>query len=354
MVAPVSGPFSSTVNDYLSTTSRTRFRQAAPYNLPLPYTYTRYEGYDRQWNSEGVGYDSGKIKNTSFSFWSLPNAAQVYANAYNLAYENLQGQLGDTAGWAENFAQIGKSRQMFVERSVQAANFFGNMRRGMFHHAAKALRTPVPSRVSHKKALSQNILEFEYGLKPLISDLQSSLGVMTSDVHPRRIIGRSNDYIQVVTVNSGFGYFEKTVSKGKVGVRIYADVKILNPNLFLGQQLGLFDLALPWKLMPFSFIVDWFVNVEQVVSSLGDGFAVTMTNGHYSWKGESSTNRETRTEYQISGWNHSAGSSRHITAVEHSRTMGIPGPSLIVKPFRGFSIQRGIQAISLVLAVLGK
>lgn len=363
MVAPVTGPFTSFPTEPFADNYRRGYRQKMPVDRPLEYRMYRYYGssYTVSWlNSNEVSNPPSKEAN--FSISSDPSYATRRQAAYNLAYERLRNMAMDTAGWAENLAQINKSRQMINDRAAQLGRFVMALRKGRFNVAARTLRTARPSGVSHGKALAQNFLEFEYGVKPLIKDIQESCKVLTGDPFDRPIRSQASDRItKLVRASGSFGsnpvysYVQRDATTGTLQLRLRATMRVTSPNLLLANQLGFIDLALPWKLVPFSFVVDWFVNVEQVISSFTDWYGVTLLDPHVSEfrKGQLSQYYWQNASY-TSGSNEGFRTIKDKDSVEFDRTMGIPGPSLVMKPFKGFSLERGLQAISLVLSVFGK
>lgn len=364
MANPVTGPFTSFPSEPFADNYRYGFRQKMPIDRPLEYRFYRYYGTSStvSWAGDAVSY-SPPTKEANFNISSMPDYAARRAACYNLAYERLRSQAYDHAGWAENFAQFGKSAQMVVGRLEQISQFSKAVSHRRFRDAARILRTPLPSGVSNRKAVSQNFLEYEYGLKPLISDIQTSLEILTNDLSfNKRIRGRATErFVSNVRTGGGFGsnptysYFQYDIIDGFLTITCRATLKVTNPNLYLANQLGLIDPALPWKLIPFSFIVDWFVNVEQVISSYTDWFGVTLLDPHYS---EYRIGKKLSYYFQdasyTSGYSEGFRTVRDKDSVEFDRVMGIPGPSLVVKPFRGFSVERGLQAAALILSVLGR
>lgn len=361
---PISGPFFEHITTPKSSKRIWRFRQARPYNIPAPYQVWYIEGWDRSVYSSLNGYsDSGEVPNLSFSVaGNMPDYGRHRAAAINAAYASLQGKVGDTAGWAENLAQFGKSVDMINNRAVTLLKAFKYIRSGQFGKAAKALSSPPPKGVSRYKHLSRNILEWEYGWSPLVSDISASTKILTeTDFNPRRVKGSGHGFAQVVTnsrsggMNAGSVYSETQVFR--IRARCQADVRITNPNLYLAGAMGLIDPALPWKLVPFSFLVDWFVNVEQVLSACSTFLGVSIANSCQSvhetgsmrvfsntwfpeWYGPSST--------YITGTT-TATSFRERR--DYWRQTGLPNPTLVVRPFSGFSLQRGIQALALIGAI---
>lgn len=365
MVAPVSGPFVKFPSEPFADNYRSGYRQKMPLDRPLAYRMYRYYGTRsvNWWTTSNTFGSDPPVKESNFSLNSLPEFARLRQHAYNQAYEKLKtsSQAGG-AGWAENLAQINKSRQLVNQRSVQLATFVKHLVAKDFKRAARTLRTPVPSKVSNRKAVSQNFLEFEYGVKPVVSDLKESLDIITGDPFERAVRGRASEYIrklQVVNYSAGSNpkqiLTQRIRTEGVITVTCRATMRVLNPNAYLANQLGLIDPALPWKLIPFSFIVDWFVNVEQVISSVTDWYGVQLLNPHVTdfVTGTYHDYFSNTLEY-LNGTSSGSVTVLDKESVTMDRVMGLPSPAIIVKPFKGFSIQRGAQAIALVLSVLGK
>ncbi len=338
--------------------------QAKPYVHPLPYEMSYLYGRrsDRL-TFTGAADIVEDVKSLDFDLWTDPIAGPHWTPLRNLAYERLRSQLGPKSGWAENIAQINKTRSTVIQRSVQIANFVTALRLGSFGAAARALRTPIPSDVSRRKAVSQNFLEFEYGVKPLFQDLVSSVETLTSFPEVRRQLrGRASQTVHSLdrARSSGptFNNYNFTVVKGEIGCSMQTTAVISNPNLFLANQLGLIDLALPWKLIPFSFVVDWFVNVEQVISSVTDWYGVTLQDSQMTWWSKGIKEHRIRNyswNYStIPYWDQTFTRDFERESVHVQRLLGFPGPTLTVKPFKGFSMERGAQALALVLSVFGK
>lgn len=365
MVAPVTGPFAKFPSYPFADAFQRGYRQAMPVDRPL--SYEMYWVYGRR---HDVSTMTGQptiiedVKSADFDLFNDPLATKKFITCRNQAYERLRSQLGATAGWAENLAQIGKTRQSIIQRATQLGSFASAIRKGRFADAARVLRTPIPSGVSNRKAAAQNFLEFEYGWKPLFSDLVSSADALTSFPEIRiPLYGKSTDVINTLVRNRSSGptwnNYSFTVVNGVVGVKLQTVARIVNPNLFLANQLGVIDFALPWKLIPFSFVVDWFVNVEQVISSVSDWYGVELLHPHTTYfakghKMDVSRNYAWSGPGVIPGWASSFTRDHERDSVHMSRELGISGPTLAMKPFRGFSLERGAQALSLVLSVLGK
>jgi len=366
MVAPVTGPFITSTGTSQWTEYVVSYRQQRPYTLTTEYRHEWTGGSTRSVHSDPsvsydntVGYTNFNPETDSDLGWQ-----RQYDAAYSQAYERLKNAVGDNAGWAENLAQFGKTMESTNDRLGQLVRFTTALKRRNFRAAARALRSPKPDRVTLKKSFASNFLEWEYGWSPLLKDISSSLKILTeTDFGSHKVRGSasaSGSYFNRTSGTQLQGTWFQVDSKGfELKVRVFALAQIVNPNLYLAGSMGIIDPALPWKLVPFSFVVDWFVNVEQVISSLTPFLGVSLTRqgvSHFT-TGRYSSNYvgEAYRYFSLPFGYYSTvldNTSTNATAKFYKRVPGIPSPSLVVKPFKGFSPERGAQALSLIVANL--
>lgn len=365
MVAPVSGPYTKTSTGPFMDKSSRGYRQAPPYNLALAYehneSYGKTDFYD--WNSGGGYATYGPFKENNWSLWSIYGYQRHWDACYSRAYEQYRSNVysAGQAGLAEALAQQNQARQMIVQRLSQIANAAVAVKKCDFKRAAKILRTPVPKKVSNRKAASQNFLEYHFGWQPLMQDVENSVKLLVSDPPTRfKCRGRATEAIQTRYNNviDNPWYFQRWNSSedGQLVMLIQGEITVTNPNLFLASSLGLIDAALPWKLIPFSFVIDWFVNVEQVLSSLSDFYGLSTGNAMYSWKfvGTYNEHIDSTNRSPSDPWKYGRVTTRVKRCAQGGRSLGIPSPSLHLKPFRGLSVTRGITSIALILSVFSK
>lgn len=374
MANPITGPFvTGTYSGIHTTDLQVKYKQARPFNQPLPYTRQVYTGSREDWSNvyksapDGGTYIDvihvGPIKDVTWGPQSMPGYGTYRDHTTNRAYEKLKGKVSNSAGWAETIAQASSARDMFNLRANQVwsiVRFLG----GRGKPPASLVNGPMSQKdlnaIQKAKKPSSTFLEVEYGWRPLISDIASSIQIMCSDpgaqVHSASASSSWQDLVTSYT-GDGYGTYTRFVEKVRcdLRVRMGAEFVVSNPNLFLASRLGLIDPALPWKLIPYSFVVDWFINVEQVASSISDWFGLsvskpytTVTAKAFREENHASANKS----LIVSGFDTSNGYVENV-GVEVNRTLGLTGPVLTVKPFRGFSIERGLQAIALVITGLG-
>ncbi len=366
MVAPVTGPFTHLdVTDPFRIFVRYGYRQAKPFDLPLPVDTSDNWGKTRTYYLFGSGFE---IVNPWVGYPTFEASndgdlklASLAQNAYNRAFGKFGAEISDTAGWGENFAQWRAASSMVNERLTQFLRFLNALRKFNFRKAAHVLRMEhKPHGVSRRKRWQDNFLEFEYGWRPLLSDISSSINILTNvDFGTRKVSKAARESASFTDKTVVFGYVSgngvqrrNRQKDGYVKVKLSARVRITNPNLYLAGAMGVIDPALPWKLVPYSFVVDWFVNVEQVLSSLTGFLGVQLEHPYWSQYFYATNRHHDVADYQDGQPTHEEifveRKSTHFY-----RYVGIPGPQLIIRPFKGFSLERGLQAIALIVGAFG-
>lgn len=346
MVAPVTGPLSRTNQLVYVEDNAARFydykmwyRQKKPYNLPL--SYDRRVGYYRR-----SSYPMGQSASSLCNIWVVNPPYQPLQEAKSKAWSNF---LADVAAKAEIGNSLAEGRQalsMVSARLLQIAKFAKHLNRFEFEKARRdlSLTKKQTDRWSKDRTAANMFLEVHFGWSPLVGDIYDGLEVLSSPWKDHVAVGRGqNTGLYEDKSNwppqAMWSYGYKAVYKCKV--RYSAHVSVSNPNLALANQLGLINpIATAWELVPYSFVVDWFVNVGQFLNSWSDliGYSITSPTtttlatltytGKYKWD----TIRE------------ESGEAFHL-----GRDLALNQGSLYIKPFRGFSVTRGVTAAALLM-----
>lgn len=366
MVSPVVGPITKPVQDtyvkYLDINGtprsvlvkrveRTGYRQKKPYNLNLPAYHLSQIAREGPADSRSPSAPPSVQSYGNLIWWD--NAA-ARADAYNQAYARLVGAMGENAGMAINLAQHKQSMSMISTRALQLYNFTRHLRRFEFSRAADDLgisRKRVRDLTLRKEAkgLGNNWLEFHFGWSPLIHDVGTAIDILQSPVPPSRISGFGRGSASLVQktkpVNTNYVNY---VRKFDIKIRLGAEISVSNPNLWLANRLGFVNPAtVLWDSVPFSFVVDWFVNVSQVIGSYTDFAGVSVQNSYNTvfW----------RSQYYEDWSVFKPVYTKKVGGVNTSmtRSYGIgSGPILKVKKPWQVSATRGATAISLLLQQL--
>lgn len=148
---------------------------------------------------------------------------------------------------------------------------------------AGALRSLTSKKARAKRyydrKASEVYLEGVFGWLPLMQDIHNAAKVLSDGMPPSRVRKRmrattsyklpaahTNAYVQV-----------------NAGVQIGCTLRIDNPNVALLNNLGLLNPAsVAWELVPYSFVLDWFVPVGTYLNSLNDTIGFSVDQAFYT------------------------------------------------------------------------
>lgn len=373
MTLPVTGPFIVQVNGTTGTDKeyyswKSGYRQRRPYDLTL--------AFERKVATGGtVGsppYGCGSVLPPGYM------DAINWSDATNKLLDKFKGKLGEEAGMAVNILERKQSLAMIATRGAQMGAFVLALSRLNFVRAASILRmSAVPKGASVRKSVANNWLEFHFGWSPLVSDIHAAVEILQGPVPPIRVratqtLQGSDWFVAPVVKRTNPNAFNaasstETWTKRRVfdvSVACGARVRVTNPNLWLANQLGFVNpLVVGYNVIPFSFVLDWFINVEQFLSQGTDflGLAVEQpwTTKRYRavldhrdyvtmryWAGGQYPND--RYTY-VTTQNDFLGQAIHVR-----RSLGLPAVVLKWRPLKLPSWQRALTSVSLVVQKMRK
>jgi hypothetical protein len=344
MVAPVTGPFTTAVHTEVLWDDKTGYKQAKPIDQGLPYTRNVSRRLFK------IGTLTGSTELAGSNWRALTPRATTPAS--NLAYDRLKDKIRSDAGLGVTLAEYKQSLAMIEQRSLQLWRFARKLNRFDFPGAFAELRlSAVPKRVSTKKSFANNFLEAHFGWIPLVGDIQDSLDIWTHPIQPKEVSanGKGRFYYKA-GIDNGGGFYEWQEAWGLGICKQGCQVRINNPNLALAEQLGLVNpLVFVYERTPFSFVLNWFVNIEQFLSQGTDFMGLSILNAYtvkFStglWEDRQGNPFDTPSKK----------SARYEeTAVQ--RSLGLTGPTLRVRPWKVPSWTRAATAASLLVQQLTK
>lgn len=180
--------------------------------------------------------------------------------------------LGVTAG------SYKQSREMVVKRSKQLTS-------KMSENASKLAAASVRQ---GPKLLASLHLEIIFGWVPLYGDIVAACTSVCQHADIQYgVRGSSRTLIDGThVVDNGVTRRETHESYVSRVTHSYV-VRVANPNLWLMERAGLLNVAsVGWDLVPWSFVVNMFVNTGQLVNSITDYVGLEFSNG-----GETITSR---------------------------------------------------------------
>lgn len=327
--------FYSSHRDYYTIPLKDRKRTANPYSARI-YTLENHAGT----GVTGISSDCTPVE------WDNVHAV----SAKNQAYAKFKASVSDPSQWAVNLAEGKEAVGMIANRVKQITKFAQSLRKMDLVDAAKQLGIRKPKGLrSSSKDFGNTWLEYHFGWEPLIQDIGAAVRKLSEPTSKRIIRSRaSGEYIWESRSDDGY-----LIARDRV-VQSYhflnqAVVEQTNPPLAQANDLGFVNpISVAWELVPFSFVVDWFTNVGQVLDSATDFLGYTITHSFQSAKGVA-----VWAKYR-SYHDHARDITDHQdslgTVVDISRQVGpIPGPTLEVPHFDGLGIKRAATAVSLLL-----
>lgn len=263
-------------------------------------------------------------------------------DAFNAAYSQFKRRLSDSAELAVTLAERKQALIMMTNRLIQIRRFTVEVRRGNFRRASQILgmsRTPSGLKAGSKR-LANNWLEYHFGWSPLVSDIFGALDLLTKPIPNTRIRARGYGWETTYWTNN---VDSDATEIRNVKCQLLADFWIENPNLHLASQLGFINpVSIAWELVPFSFVVDWFVNVSDIIGSMTDFAGVQFENPATTY-----LSNITQYKHQFTyGWNYT------VKRVTMARRKGIGTPTLSLRPPGPWPWKRAVTAGALLLQIL--
>jgi hypothetical protein len=352
MTAPITGPFTVITTrkwpnpggyePVIRHDLKTWYRQRRPHNLPLIFTR---EYKDIIFQNGGREYYQSKAYEKRMG--DAATLARVKNKAYSRFVELVKS---DQASLGAALGERRKSMEMIANRCLQLHKFVRAVKKFRFGDAAKALglsKSQIPKGVRGKgKAFASNVLEYSFGWAPLVSDIGNAVDTLQKGVPPPTVRGRASEpwrWSSSTQVGDSTTHIVTQVIKVQYG----AKVQVSNPNLFLANQLGFVNPAsVVWELIPFSFLVDYVVNVSDFLSSFTDLWGVSLIDP-YATETVLTQSNETLSGQFINpprGWQ---GDCRII----NRRPGPIPGPTIRLQPW-SLSPKRALTSVALLLQQL--
>lgn len=291
---------------------------------------------------------------------SLPNNSYfqaAYAKAYGKFVDNCN--LGaEKSQMATNLAERASTLEMVEKRMIQLLKGAKALKKGNFKQFCTIFGiTPkkehAKNRWSRPQQFSGLWLEYWFGWAPTVADINNGLNIVKShfggdETLRGPIIAKG---ASTFTFDTGFKrtYSDSSGScleqlKGKMQVRIQADVIVTDGFGLMWNQLGLVNLlSTSWELIPFSWFAGWFGNIAQVLGQSTDFVGLELQNITVSCK-------TSWTEYTHSAPSWDQWCQREIRYNSYVRTIPttLPRVRLVWALPKKLSLTRGATLASLI------
>lgn len=250
-----------------------------------------------------------------------------------------------------NLAEMFATRQQTIDMIGNAARDISlsarALRRGNFRDAARHLG--VGDFRPKSQRFSDRWLELQYGWKPLIKSVYDSI----SDPSPNasRVVKARKTFTRPYSYNTGSttnGVYLDCNAQFTKTVTVSALITMTNSSLQAANAYGISNPALlAWELMPYSFVVDWFLPIGTWIS------AATALSGVQVSQSSVTTTSSYDITYHTKGGTGlpstttiSPGTKREIYS-RKERSLTIPHPSF-PRPNFQLSTSHALNAIALL------
>lgn len=267
----------------------------------LGYTDVQRKRYFSQVRVSHDTYNNGCYLTNQYFGAALSPTADLASlrmtNLVNATKQKAASKVGDhTVNLGVAAGEANKTFGMFSGAVKSLASAYRNVRRGNFAAAAKDLGIATPKRAGKGRNFSDNWLEYRYGWRLVVMDLdgavrhlaqtmidhppiartKASNTDMSSSMSSGHVTGSNQQHI-----NTWYDYTMLEENFWEVSV-VY---KYTVPNAALSQlnQLGLTNLQLvAWELVPFSFVIDKVINIGEVLTNMTAFYGKQFLDGCYT------------------------------------------------------------------------
>lgn len=217
--------------------------------------------------------------------WSLSSPPDYGVAAVNKCYDRFKDvAVGETATWGTTIAEGREALGMIGDRAIRLRRAYKDLRRGDFRGFCKELS--VKPKRKHKSVIrtaageaSGLWLEYWFGWSPLAGEIYQSTVALTAAQVSGKHVARAWRGLDGSDGGSG----TLVTEQGKYRVKTGATVRYDNMDLMLATQMGLTNpLAIAWELVPFSFVIDWFTGVGNVLNARSDFYGTSLLDAWWT------------------------------------------------------------------------
>lgn len=231
------------------------------------------------WRSERRTIVASSLSGFGWSYLLSPEDGDVVSTAVNALRNNIRGT---SVSLPTILAEAGQTCKLITNTAITLAEAYTSLRRGNFPAALRRLGAKARNASSAaefrkefgrdaRNAAANAWLGISYGWKPLIQDVYDSaqtLARLQTDDNTKVCIaeGRATKSASKSGSRNGEHYSQSDTVFRKYKARYC----LREDSPPIAMALGLVNpLEVVWEIIPFSFVVDWFLPVGDALSSLG-------------------------------------------------------------------------------------
>jgi len=206
-------------------------------------------------------------------------------------------QVGIDANLAQDMAQLGQTIDLISHNVKKITQSVRYLKKGNISKATDSLlsgrsqRTRIPKgKPNRGKFVAENWLELQYGWKPLLQDIEGTLKAISNYVSAGGFVQRATgsaqstsmyDFTWDFTRNStGLSEPIRCISNETTKCKIVVRYRLSDPFKAFFAQTGFTNpINLGWEILPFSFVVDWFLPIGPYLEALTAFDGLTFLDG---------------------------------------------------------------------------
>lgn len=283
---------------------------------PLPYSAmyevwsAEYQQSQKEWRYFGSSryayQDDAIFTHNQFPAGFLPPEPYDWDAQNWKALNDLLSKVKDQKiNMAQAFAERERTVKTVTDTAQTIAKALHNLGRGNIAGAARALGVGVGKRSTRRfnkefandvsNAMSNGWLALQYGWKPLLQDVHGAAEALSQAVNGSvggntmflRVSGQSRKDLSKSSLkenpHDGMSGSDTTLFETNASVNFKYGVvySISSPQVHNLASLGITNpAALAWELVPYSFVVDWFVPIGDWLSSLDATLGLSFVSGY--------------------------------------------------------------------------
>lgn len=277
-----------------------------------------------------------------------PDAAKAVAAAIANANAKLRDQ---QMSLIEDIVEGRQTFNLLFGNLTRLYKSFRQFKRGRYSQALKTLGLDGNS-VKSGSSPANAWLSVRYGVLPLMSEVYGAMTLLTQKLKEERVVrhvtgtgtadvelgGTSSAVARSGNHNCNGTLFYQWNTKATFKVAVGYVYTIKNDAVSVMTQLGLTNpLLVAEELITLSFVVDWFVNISDVLAQLDAWSAASWLSGFTTTKLTEDTRFET-TSWSPPAWESVSGSLKNAVGTMHaeqiSRIVHTKAPTfgLVVRP----------------------
>lgn len=302
-----------------------------------------FKGYERYENTR-IGLVDAPIGIPNVTG---PSSAELAAMDRKCIHDLLMKIKDQKINLAQAAAERAQTAKTVGDAAIRLANALRALKKGKFGDAASALglvgrvirRQDNRNYFNQQRSMARGWLELQYGWRPLLADVYGAAEALAKAYHlpPVEKVVKTR-WVDTNRASSGQDFnIQKTYTyedyeQSRTYIRYVCSFTNGNAITKSLSELGITNPALiAWELMPWSFVIDWFIPIGDFISSWDATLGLQFQQGTKTVFRKGLTTRAikygpatgfggTRTGYAVC--------SRELISIERTKLFSFPSPQL--------------------------